>query len=181
FKEFIDPMIGADVVMSYDPSFERDVYISDDTDCFVLSKSGGLSEVSRLYTSLAYVSGATVGVFEDTSTNTFELITDALNFGSSAMKTVTSVEIIGTDTTGMTVALDYANTKAQSFSRTSFFNTNQQGIAYPRAAGYDFRIVVRSTDYTTIEIDDIIVKVQYDDRRNVRGLVGLPRGTRNVG
>jgi hypothetical protein len=176
FKEFTESMIGNDVVCSYDPD-EKDVYISDAAECFVLSKVDGLAEISRLYTSIVFVSGTAYGILEDTSTDTFEVITDALNFGTSNMKTITSVEVIVTDTSTMTVALDYSMDKGQTFKRTPFVKTNQQGIAYVRAHGHDFRIVLRAADYTTIEVDDIIVKVQYDDKRNVRGLVGTERGS----
>lgn len=182
YSEFLTSAVSALTVLSYDVAFEKDVYVSDGVEGFVYSKSGGFSEVSKLYTSLIFnvAAKATVGIFEDTSVNTFELITDAINFGTASMKTITSVEIIGTDTTGMTVALDYVGSKTQSFSRTSFFPTNLQGIAYVRANGYDFRVVVRSTDYTAVEIDDIIVKVQYDDKRNIRGLTGSLRGRQNL-
>lgn len=183
FKEFFTSMKGNDVVISYAPEEEErgDVFISDSSDCFLLTDEGKLCEISKLYTSSVFIGSTSVGIFKDTAVNSFELITDSLSFNTAARKTVTSVEVTGTDTTGMTVAVDYANTKAQSYSRTGFFKSNLEGITYPRAGGYDHRIVLRATDFTKIEIDDVDVKVQYDDKRNIRGLTATARGGQDVG
>jgi hypothetical protein len=180
YKEFLESMIGEDVILSYDPD-EEDVYIADSNEGFIFTKSGGLCEISKLYTSQVFVSAATAGVFEDTSDNSFELITDALNFGLAGQKTVTSVETIGTLTGDFTAALDYAPNKGQTFARTSAVNANPEGVSYVKAGGYDHRIVLASTDYTTVEVDNVVVKVQYDDKRNTRGLIGTERGQGNVG
>jgi hypothetical protein len=168
-------MIGNDVICSFNPlRGEEDVYISNNTKCFVLSPVG-LCEISKLYNSIAFIDGVSVGVFEDTSDNSFTLVTDALNFSVAGNKTVTNIEVIGTDSGTLTGALDYALTQAQTFVRTAFKNSNLQGIIHVKAGGYDFRVALTSTDFTTLEIDDIIVKVQYDDKRNIRGLISGDR------
>ncbi len=182
FSEFFTSMDGNDVVLSYAPEEEErgDVIISDGSTSFLLTDENKLCEISKLYTSSAFIDSTSVGIFEDTSVNSFELITDALSFNTAARKTVTSVEVTGTDTTEMTAALDYSLTKAQSFSRTGFKKSNLEGISYPRAGGYEHRVVLRATDYTKIEIDDLDVKVQYDDKRNIRGLTAAARGGQDV-
>lgn len=176
YEEFLSSMIGEDVILSYDPD-EEDVYISDKDNAFIYTKSGGMCEISKKYTSITYVGSAAAGVFEDKSDNSLAIATDVLNFGAAGQKTITSVEVIGTVTSGdLAVSLDYTHSKVQSFTTTPTSNVNDEGIAYVRAGGREHRLLLTATDFTKVEIDDIIVKVQYDDKRNVRGLTGTERG-----
>ena len=171
YREFFENMLSSgDIVINYDP-IENDYYISDGSITYVLSE-GGLFEVNDLPTSTAVSLGGTVWVADsvgDADDAYAILVTDVFNMKLNMSKTITRVSVHCTNTTDVSVAVDWRVKTSDSWSRTLYQDINYEGEAHFPVSGTEFRLVIRSIDLTTLDIDDIVVHFQTTDKRELRG------------
>ena len=181
FREFFENMIGNDIVVSHNP-IEEEYYISDGSLCYVLTKDDKLYETTFLVTSIAVSGGGAVGVYDrpgDADDNYAVMATDVIDMGMRSLKTIERVVVSTTNTTTVSVAVDWRNKTSDSWSRTSYYNTNYEGVAYLPVMGLEFRVVVRCTDYTKMDVDNVVIHFKVDDRRIVRGVYALENVARS--
>lgn len=167
FKEFTTTLYAEDVVGVFDPT-EGDVYFSDNDECLVITAQGA-SFGPQLPTSGYRTSSDFYGIYGDSSTAYGQIITDAIDMDSRALKHITSVEIAGSLDTAITVAIDYKYTASDSWARTGFVGLNNEGFATHHVSGVEFRIVVKVAAYATFDLDYMRVRYQTDDNRYRRG------------
>jgi len=171
YREFFYPMLGNDIVISKEPE-EYEYYISDGTDSYVLTSSG-LGECYQLITSVEFVGGGAVGMFDTVDSGgspdtSGRIVTDILDFSIRGIKTITSLNL-GVSA-GVEVALDYRYQSSDSWTRTPFVSTNKEGNAVLRVSALEFRVVIQDDSYLNLdELDYIQVKWQASDKRNIRG------------
>ena len=175
YREFFEDMIGNDIVVSYDP-IEREYHISDGALCFVLTQAGALYESTYLVTSIGVSAGGAVGVYDrpDASDDAYAIMTTGIiDMGIRAVKTIERIVVSTTNTETVSVAVDWRNVSSDSWSRTSYYGINYEGVAYLPVMGLEFRVVVRCTDYTKMDVDDVKVQFKTDDKRIIRGTYAL--------
>ena len=179
YQEFFDDMLSNDIAVTYDPG-EDEYYICDSSLAFVLTRQG-LSEHKYLTTSVVYFNGGAAGIFIIKGSiqnppfvpliaNDFDLATDTFDMGLRSLKTIERVSIECTDTTGITVAIDWRHKVSDAtFTRTNFNPINDEGdVAFPITA-IEFRIVLHATNFTLVDIDPLIrYHWKVSDKRGIR-------------
>lgn len=176
YREFFENMLGSDIVISYDP-IEDDYYISDGTECYVLTEAG-LFESTYLTTSVAVSLGGSVSMYErpgNSDDDYILLTTDTINMGIGMVKTLTRVTVLTTDTTGIQIAVSWRYKTTDSWNDTGWTSINDEGEAYLPVGGIEFRVKVRCTNKANADIDDIVVHYQTSDKRELRGMYALNR------
>jgi hypothetical protein len=108
------------------------------------------------------------------------ITTDVFDLGLRSLKTIENAALGVTATAGVDVAIDWRNTTGTAWVRTAYSRANHEGIAYFPITGLEFRIVVRSASYTTIDLDTIHVHVKIHDRRTIRGPYNIPGVERGI-
>ena len=101
------------------------------------------------------------------------MVTGIIDMGIRAVKTIERIVVSTTNTETVSVAVDWRNVSSDSWSRTSYYGINYEGVAYLPVMGLEFRVVVRCTDYTKMDVDDVKVQFKTDDKRIIRGTYAL--------
>lgn len=172
YQDYMANLTAANIVISYDPS-EKEFYITDGVTSYLLTE-WGLSEVWQAPTSVASIDGDSLGVYTDLSNVTFELITDILDFGVRGLKTVEFMELGIDDANTVQTAVAYRYAKGGSFADLAYQVNNNEGVSHIGASAEEFKLKVKSSNYTGINLDWIKVHYKFTDKR-------YTRGQRNVG
>lgn len=175
YRDQFENMIGNDITISYDP-MDDEYHISDSSVNYVLTRDNRLYESTYLVTSSVVDSGDTIGIYDrpgDSDDGYFMLVSDSFDLGVRATKTIERIVISATNTATVSVAIDWRNRTRDNWTRTSYYNANYEGVAYIMVKGLEFRIIVRCTDYTKIDLDNIHIQFKVDDRRIIRGTYAL--------
>lgn len=165
YREFFTGY-SANTIISHD-SRDDEFYISDETSSYLLTPVG-LGEAKERVTSLVYKVGVLSGVIEDSGDSESQVVTDTIDFGSIA--TVQMVKLSLVASANIDVAIDYRYNDDDAFVRSIFVRVNNQGIAYPLVSASQMRIVVRSSDYINMDLDEIEYFVKFSDKRFRRGI-----------
>jgi len=125
-------------------------------------------------TDLGYESFESPVSIQDTSKSSelsplFLMVTEPFDMNIRGQKFVESVEIGSADTGDLEAALDFRFAKDESWTRSGFVDVNDEGIAWIRAAGIEFRLVLQSTVKVENKPDYIIAHWKAIDKRGVRG------------
>lgn len=147
YSEYLSAL-DSNTVMSYDV-LNNLIYICDGTLGFVYNPLvGSLGKCPPNVTGIGSQSGTLYVVSPDVITSLpFEICTDVYNFGTSAYKSITSVEVETEATVPLYTAIDYKRNIAGSFVRTPWIRFQQRGLAFINAFGTDFRIRVKADTY----------------------------------
>lgn len=168
YKEYFYPMLEHDnIVMDYTDD-ESDFYITDGNDSFILSK--GLSRVHQCPTSVFHTGGGLVGMFTNEGSDDVFIKTNTFDMNIRGVKTVVNVNLAYDADDIVEVAIEYKYSSTGTFSRTPFQRVNKEGVAFVRAHGLEFRLVIKCATNDNFTLDYANVRWQADDKRNVRGL-----------
>ena len=170
FEEFLLPLklsSSTRVVCLYD-EFDRRLFISNGSTGFLYREGlgGGYANITGIgnKAGVKFVTAPTAPV-----TLAAEICTDIIDIRFRGIKTVTMVEV-GTDTSqALFVAVDYRYDKSQAFVTSPWVLCNQEGMAFLGISGVEFRIRVRQTTRSSMEIDYINVRYKLTDGRFKRG------------
>ena len=182
YTEYIGGMVGDSMLVTQDPLL-KDIYISSDSDCYLLSDSG-LGQASELVTSIDMAEGGRIGVSKvltATGRKDFLICSHQRDMGYRGFKMIQSLEV-GIDTADpVYVAIDYRHSKSDGYTRTGFVLCSPEGVAVIPATGIDFRYVVKVpyVDDTNwyVEPDYILAHWKAIDNRFRRGLADVNTGT----
>lgn len=167
YQEFFSSWLTDTIVLSWD-SHDQDVYLSNGTECYLLSP-WGLGACHQIPYGCLFHDTLLVGVCDDTAEDDFQLTTDIIDMGSRGLKTLYAIEV-GTDTPDtVEVAVDWRRNKAGVWSRTGWVKTNQEGHATIVISGAEFRILVRAESYTGLDVDYVNLRYKDTDQRFKRG------------
>jgi len=135
----------------------------------------GWCETPRCTTSVAVIDGVAQGVTEASDRwSDFRAVTDTLDMGTRAMKTVTEIEIgLSSGSNVMTVQLDYKLDRADTDWRPGApLTLRGKGVAHTMTTGVEFRLVITAAAYSTVEIDYIRFHWRPAGKVSVRELLG---------
>jgi len=140
YREFIKPLVDADINMSFDPR-EGDVYISDEVNGFLLTPTGMCTPRFILNGILPYSDGVLYGTWTVDSGNTSTFKTHPTNMDSSAFK---FMQYLSFDQEGPftapTAHMDYKIGYAGSWITNTLLALNVDGDVYPGQQGTEFKL-----------------------------------------
>lgn len=169
YREFFAPY--SDLVWSFSwDEVRQQLYIYNEFKTFVLGR--GLTEVDHRITSTARI-GDNLFCLGQEVNNRLELITGEIDFGSPGIKTIQWITIGANNTDGYQVAIDYKYQQNDSWTRTSFFDLNSEGMVFIPTGGISFRVVVKATMDHIYEVeppDYLEISYKTNDRRYKRGV-----------
>ena len=165
YREFFTGF-SANTIISFD-NRDEEFYISDETNSYLLTPRG-LGEAKERVTSLVDKVGVLSGVIEDSGDSESQVVTDTIDFGSIA--TIQAVHLPMVASADVDVAIDYRYDYSSSFVRSPFIRVNNQGVAFMLVSASQVRIVIKSSDYSNMDLDEIEYTVQFADKRFRRSL-----------
>ena len=168
YREWTYDMLGREVVISINP-VEREFYICDGTRTLVLTP-GGLTETTQVVTSIVASQG-TVWAFTPAMTDRELLVETGSIVIRPGLKTVRNIEVRADVPSGtsMFVGAEYRNSQTGAFGTTRDIPVNRQGIGFVGVTSDEIRVKVKASDFKDVLLQDLSVRLQFPDRRYVRG------------
>ncbi len=169
YKEFITTMSGT-IVITRNPN-SGDYYISNGTKTYLLSPFG-LSEWFQHPTSLIWENAnkRLIGPIAVSADVSAYVASDVYDFGVRALKTITVIEIGATGQI-MTANIDYKYKVTDSaFTASRLKTASNFGVVTPLVSGTEFKVRVKGADYTKFDLNYLIVRYKYVDKRMIRGV-----------
>ena len=174
YQEFFSPMIGNEVVVSYNAQ-DGDFYICDGVSGYVKT-SEGLGETNQLTSTISTLAGELVGVTSlGVTTSTVE--TDSMDFGVRSRKTIDITEVGYSGSGSVQVSIGYRLASSESFQYTEWVDVNAEGIVTLPIAGIEFKVRVKCSSYIGFKIHYITLRVKFDDNRANRGISNASKAT----
>jgi len=168
YQEFLTEM-SSDVMVSHD-LHENDYYISDGETGYVLTGSG-LAEVKGYPTSIVSIDGLLYEVGIGSYEQDLYLETDILDFGERFSKTIHTVEVGLSAPGDVSASVLYRDDKGQLFVESTWTTLDDSGIFVPVVTGTDFKLALRATNATDVEIDYIKVWWSVSCKQDVGSLL----------
>ncbi len=181
YREYMQSMLGRDIIISYNPQQGGEFYICDGKKSFILTKSG-LTEHGQHVTSIINTQGRVygLGLHKEAMNKEFRLKTDTIGQRQqSGVKHITWMDIVhempefpaagGTSQSSLKASIDFKYKTGVAFTETDKIELNDEGQAYMGISGKDFRLRLTGTDYRDVNIDSIRARYHVEDRRFVRG------------
>jgi hypothetical protein len=168
YQEFISTLSGDIVVTQSPDESDYDYYITDGSTAY-LKTPEGLTECTDAPTTLQLYNGSTIGFADDLLLDRGEIVTDILDFADRGMKTLDVIEIGGSSSEEIYVAVSWRVAKDSAFRITSWKRLNSQGTVVFPISGVEFKIHVKSDAYDDFDLDYITLRVKFDDKRAIRG------------
>lgn len=166
YVEFFSPMLGNDIMVSYDPSLEE-YYISDGTAGYLLAKDG-LCEIFHYVASCQFYSGGLVGTAIATAAQTAFVQTSDIDFQQRGNKAIEYLEV---QTNKDLSATGYwKNDNDGSYSTAPTVAIRKVGANRYKLSGIDLKIRLAATSLTGLELDYLTIHWKDQDRRFRRGL-----------
>ena len=175
YEEYLSHMIGSDIVVSYSPQSELFTISNNDT-TYLLSKYG-LSKIDQRVTSIVTANGVDVGLSTDLGydNSQIRLVTDTFDMNNRAIKMIRSVEMHLNDEATWYIAIMHKMDESSAFGQTAWRQINKSGWVVLPCTGVEFRLAFYCADYSIADPpDNIVVKWQMSDKRNVRGAYASP-------
>lgn len=163
FSEYFSSLTS-DTIMSFD-KVDNLIYICDGVLGFIYNiKDNSLCSGPANITGIGYKNNNSYFMASDNITiPAFEITSDIFDFETTRSKTIHSVEI-GTNVSNiLSIAFDYRNSKADSFSTTPWAVVNPKGQAYLPCYGKEFRFKLRINTYELFDIDWIKIHGDIND------------------
>ena len=167
-EEFFSSMGSMLVVYN---EVDDEFYISDSAVSYTLA--GALTKSTYLVTCCERLKyGNVIGFYSrpgGVGSTYLVLTTDKFDGGVRGVKTIERVSIESEDTQGISVAVDWRNSRADSFTTSPYIPVNYNGDAVVQVCGVEFRVRIRSTNYAnTTPPTRVTVHWKFNDSRGQR-------------
>lgn len=167
YKEFFSQMLGNEIVIQHS-ELDNEFYITDGVLSFMRTNEG-CGQISKAYTGIDTVGANRIGIATDLADETAYFTTDIQNFGETGRKKVTICELDCNASDNVYIATAVRYNREDSWEDTPWVQINPGGFASINVEGVDFKIKVKCDDADDFDPDTLRVRVQFDDRRSVRG------------
>ena len=179
YREFFDPMLGTDIVMSFDP-IRREVRICNHETGYILTPNGLGGPLDVVISDTVYDDsrrGLVVGIPEEYIYDQASVTLDVQDEGIRELKNTGWISVTQKGGSTAEVGVDFKfvhNTDV--FSSTPWVETNPESAGFVRQAGTDVRPKARFTDFDPLTEEVLISKLAYaiqrPDTRFTRGARG---------
>ena len=169
YSEFMTTMVTPIVIYNEANNL---FYISDNSSSYVLSDAGLGSSTYLVSSCQGVISGEPCGYWmrgDCLEEAHMLLTTDKFDMGNRGRKIIERVSVETEDTQGVTVAIDWRNSRKDSFTTAPFVVINYEGEAVKPVMGVEFRVRIKSTNYAnTTPPTRITVHWKPIDKRSAR-------------
>jgi len=190
YREYFNLMLDQDIIINHSPDIMNlnsygEFYICNPTDSYCLTKNG-LNKTKQRVTSSFYTQGATIGFCEDMIEPTDivgEIGIDAEDFALPGLKTLEWIRLdynerrwSDDDDIALSVSLDYRykSQTDESWKSTAYKTVNNEGVVFFPITALEFRINIKITDYSKMELHYVECGVKHTDKRYTRGFTVNP-------
>lgn len=170
YEEWLSGFSATSTVMTQDP-LDRQVYISDPQESFILTQNG-LAEIPRRLTSLIPIGGTAFALYSSASTTDITVTTGAHDNRLQAIKQIHDLHIRYQDITDLQVTVYYRYDHTSAYSTFGPVPVNREGVAYIMLSARDFKFELSGTPGSNPRIDHITARWNLVDKRAVRGPFG---------
>jgi hypothetical protein len=184
-QTIIEPITGAGIVSILYNETEQEWYISDGQHGGFVYREAGLTQVDKMFTGIInlvnaattettayrYMGAAPLGLFASTGSGVLLYQSDILDQDMSALKTIETVEILGTLPTDaiIEVMIETRATRDVAFRATKWVTCNRSGACSPIVSGTEMRVNVRMSTWQNATIEGLRLWWKVIDRRYIRG------------
>lgn len=187
FSEYLSPMLGKSINISYDESLDL-FFISDGVVCYTWSTYGGFAGPDyQVPTSVVFIDGGSVAIeVPDLTLGDCVLCSDVYDFGLRSVKKIESLKV-GVNNVALYagvqysayVAIDYRYSTADAFVTSSWRALNREGVGYIGLCGVEFRFRVKWAWNPFVaapsqKLSYITVEWKVNDKRTIRGIYSTP-------
>lgn len=168
YRDILNELSLSDVVVTRDTMHGR-VFICDGSRSFVFSQYG-LTECYQIVSGTAQSEGEAYGLFAEESTEG-ALKIGPIDFGYRGLKSLFTIESDSGETTTV-----FSGKPHGTFNEIKTIPFNHVGFATSIVTGEAFKILLSSTDYTTMYPTNILCRWKMSDMRGMRGYYDPPKG-----
>jgi len=156
-------------------SLQSEFHISDVEVGYILT-SDGLGGSFQQAMSVYNSPSGLIGTFNEAEVEEAILVTDVIDCGVRDLKTVTFIDLGITTEADVYVAVDYRYTKAGDFTRSPWVLVNDEGFARVQVTALEFRVCIKTSAITELQLDSINLRWQLSGRRTIRGFYDTAAG-----
>jgi hypothetical protein len=161
YSEFIIPLLGGNVRISYDTrSLFRDFYISDGETSYMLTEHG-LCRVGQIVSSIQLYRGEAFATFASDGFTSWNVRTDLLDMGVRSKKTSEWIEVAGKN-------LQYCKVHSDGYS-TPQIPFSPDGRTRAKMHGSDFEIELLGDKFSGVILEELAYKWKFVDKSTTRG------------
>jgi len=179
YREFFAPMLGTDIVMSFDP-IRREVRICNHETGYILTPQGLGGPLDVVISDTVYDDsrrGLVVGIPQEYTYDQASVIIEPQDIGIREIKNTGWINVTQKGGSKAEVGVDFKFDKeVAAFQSTVWEETNPENAGFVRQAGTDVRIKAKFTDFDPLTEEVLISKLAYaiqsPDRRFHRGARG---------
>ena len=179
YREFFAPMLGTDIVMSFDP-IRREVRICNHETGYILTPQGLGGPLDVVISDTVYDDsrrGLVVGIPQEYTYNEASVIIEPQDEGIREFKNTGWINVTQKWKSTTEVGVDFkSNHEVDAYGSTPWTETNPENAGFIRQAGTDVRIKARFTDFDPLTERVLVSKLAYaiqgPDRRFTRGARG---------
>lgn len=155
YEELLTPLLSQDITVSYDEQFDE-YYISNATKCYLKTPTG-MAQSSQLVTSAQMHRGNVIGMYEESADTEIRILSDVFDFGNRNIKTINSIQLVGSDSANYSVIIYFRNDPTASFEDTGFITANADGRVQIGASAIEFMISVKAATATNKNLEDVLI------------------------
>lgn len=177
YAHIFSDMLDGTIIVSYDPR-EEHFWITDGTDCYVLTSSGLGGPVDQKPSGLFVGSdGDLYGARSDSEADAIALTTGEFDISERGRKSIKAVQCALSGLTDRKITTYGRVSDHGSYIAAPSRPINNQGVAFPVHSFVDGKLKIEG-DVTAddAQVSRIEVRYQSDDRRYRRGTKGIPEG-----
>lgn len=173
YRDFLAPMLGNEIVISYD-EHQDEFWIGDGETAYVLTRSG-LGKAPVIPTTVSFYDGGSVGILVDEIDDplTGSFITVETDLGTRAYKHFSGVMMRCTGIAFARIRVHYRYEKDEAWRQSRWVRFNKNGYAYLTVSAVEFKLEIDGElEAQAAHIEELSVRYQKEDRRYVRGTQG---------
>ena len=175
YREFLQPMLGDDPIISYD-HIEDQYFISSEKLTYVFNKSG-LGQIDQIITSGWIDNDKFMITGYTPKTMTIELSSDEVDFNIRSKKHL-SVLSFGLECDGKCYAsVEYKDLQTGLYRQTGYKPLSPAGVCFPSVTGVDFRIRLKAVNFTMFQLDEAFARWKLVDKTSIRGTYDNAKAT----
>jgi hypothetical protein len=161
-------MDASELVVSYN-QHQNEYYISDDSTCYILGKNG-LCQTHQIVSSCAFDNGVLYGTYESDKDISGVAVTDTLDFGQRALKTLTAMSAGCSSKNNMWTSVYWRSDVMGSFQQSEWQWINPTGFTTPMITAVDFKLAFRAENHSDCKLSNIKSRLKLSDKRMIRGI-----------
>jgi len=173
YKEFLSKLTNPVMILD---SIEEQLLISDASKGYIFKDSalgGGYGNL----TGIQYVSDIQLSISPGViDTPPMHIMTNVFDFGRRGTKTLENLQFGLDSADDFWCAVDFRYNKKEPFRTSPWIRLNEEGVAFLRIVGIEFRVRLRNLNNYYSELHYINMQVKYTDRRFARSFMGTVEG-----